>query len=63
VVALRPSDDSALILEVPLPPGLTMNPDGSSGTGTQAGTTGGTPAPTRIKVLVKGPMTMTLGPT
>jgi hypothetical protein len=40
-----------------------MNPDGSSGTGTQAGTTGGTPAPTRIKVLVKGPMTMTLGPT
>jgi hypothetical protein len=55
--------DLTMTVDVPLPPGLTMNPDGSSGTGTQAGTTGGTPAPTRIKVLVKGPMTMTLGPT
>ena len=54
--------DLTMTVDVPLPAGLTMNPDGSSGTGTQGQATGGVPAPTRIKVLVKGPMTMTLGP-
>ncbi|HET8947510.1 MAG TPA: hypothetical protein VFQ07_11050 [Candidatus Polarisedimenticolia bacterium] len=54
--------DLTMTVDVPLPAGLTMSPDASPGTGTQPGTTGGAPAPTRIKVLVRGPMTMTLGP-
>jgi hypothetical protein len=51
--------DLTMTMDVPLPAGLTLgsggtttpNPDGSTG-----------PVPTRIKVLVKGPMAMTLVP-
>jgi hypothetical protein len=54
--------DLTMTVDIPLPAGLALGPDANSGAGTQGGTTGGAPAPTRIKVLVKGPMTMTLGP-
>jgi len=54
--------DLAMTVDVPLPAGLAPAPGPNSGTGTQGGATGSAPAPTRIKVLIKGPMTMTLVP-
>ena len=50
--------DLTMTVDVPLPAGLAMGSTGSAADGS----TGSAPAPTRIKVLVKGPMTMTLAP-
>jgi hypothetical protein len=52
--------DLTMAMDVPLPAGLTMGDAGS--TPSKDGSSGSAPAPTRIKVFVKGPMTMTLAP-
>jgi hypothetical protein len=53
--------DLTMTADLPLPAGLAGGSTGSSSDGS-AGTAGTAPTPTRIKVFVKGPMTMTLAP-
>ena len=57
--AIKVDLDLTVTIDVPLPAGLSLGGAGGT-TARPDGTTG--PAPTRIKVLVKGPMVMTLGP-